>query len=93
LSQTWFPGDLDRKEENMVRLGNGCFDPKTLAIVESAFDEAWITLKTNGNSNIRANELARRILQLAMEGERDPTRLHDEALSGLMPATMWRAVS
>ena len=77
----------------MIRLGNGSLDPKTLVILETAFDEAWITLKTNGNSNIKPSELARRILHLAMEGERDPTRLHDRALSGLMPATMWRAAS
>jgi hypothetical protein len=25
-----------------------------------------------------------------MEGERDPVRLHDGALQGLVPATAWR---
>ena len=77
----------------MLGLGNGSFDPKTLVILETAFDEAWITLKSNGDGNIRPNELARRIMHLAMEGERDPVRLHDRALLGLIPATMWRAVS
>jgi len=28
-----------------------------------------------------------------MEGERDPVRLHDEALEGLIPATAWREAS
>jgi hypothetical protein len=37
------------------------FDPETLVILEIAFDEAWITLKSNGSSNIRPNEFARRI--------------------------------
>jgi hypothetical protein len=37
----------------MHRFGNGSFDPKTLMIVETAFDEAWITLRTNGHDNIR----------------------------------------
>jgi hypothetical protein len=65
----------------MRGLGSGSFDPETLVILETAFDEAWITLKSNGSSNIRPNELARRICHLAMEGERDPVRLHDRARS------------
>ena len=77
----------------MIRLGNGSLDPRTVVILEHAFDEAWITLKTSGNHNIRPNELARSILRLAMEGERDPARLHDGALAELMPAAMWRAAS
>jgi len=77
----------------MLRIGSGSFDPETLVILETAFDEAWITLKTNGSCNIRPDELARRICRLAMEGERDPVRLHDRALFGLIPATIWREVS
>jgi hypothetical protein len=33
------------------------------------------------------------VLRLAMEGERDPTRLHDGALEQLLPATNWREAS
>src|SRR5467141_2716426 len=71
----------------MLGIGSGSFDPESLVILETAFDEAWITLKSNGSSSIRPDELARRICHLAMEGERDPVRLHDRALLGLMPAT------
>jgi hypothetical protein len=74
----------------MLGIGSGSFDPETLVILETAFDEAWITLKSNGSGSIRPNELARRICHLAMEGERDPVRLHDRALGELIPATMWR---
>ena len=77
----------------MRGIGNGSFDPETLVILETAFDEAWITLKTNGSANIRPNELARRICHLAMEGERDPVRLHDWALGQLIPANDWRELS
>jgi hypothetical protein len=77
----------------MLGIGSGSFDPETLVILETAFDEAWITLKSNGSSNIRPNELARRICHLAMEGERDPVRLHDRALGELIPATIWRDLS
>ena len=77
----------------MLGIGSGSFDAKTLVILESAFDEAWITLKANGNGNIRPNELARRICHLAMEGESDPVRLHDRALGELIPANDWRELS
>jgi hypothetical protein len=66
------------------------FDPKTLVVLEAAFDEAWLTLKSIGNTSIKADELARSVLRLAMEGERDPVRLHDGALRRLVPATSWR---
>ena len=62
-------------------------------MLETAFEEAWITLKTNRIANIRPDELARLICHLAIEGERDPVRLHDRALGELIPATMWRELS
>ncbi len=42
---------------------------------------------------MKPDELARYVLRLAMEGERDPVRLHDEALEGLPPAAAWREAS
>jgi hypothetical protein len=66
------------------------FNPQTLAVLETAFDEAWLTLKAVGNTSIKPDELARSMLRLAMEGERDPVRLHDGALNGLIAATAWR---
>jgi hypothetical protein len=69
------------------------FDPQTLVVLETAFDEAWLTLKSIGNTTVKPDELARSVLRLAMEGERDPVRLHDGALEGLIPATAWREAS
>ncbi len=66
------------------------FDPQTLVVIEAAFDEAWLTLKAIGNSSIKPDELARSVLRLAMEGERDPVRLHDGAIEGLVPSPAWR---
>ena len=77
----------------MLGIGSRSFDPETLVILETAFDEAWITLKANGSAYIRRDELARRICHLAMEGERDPVQLHDRALGELIPATNWRELS
>ena len=72
---------------------NNTFDPQTLVVIETAFDEAWLTLKADGNSSIKPDELARAMLRLAMEGERDPVRLHDGAIEGLLPTPTWREAS
>jgi hypothetical protein len=61
--------------------------------LEVAFDEAWLTLKSVGNKTVKPDELARAVLRQAMEGERDPVRLQEEALNGLLPATSWREAS
>jgi len=88
LPRTYIPQDALSAIESVARMS------QPAVILETAFDEAWITLKTNGSSgNIRPDELARRICHLAMEGERDPVRLHDRALLGLIPATIWRELS
>jgi hypothetical protein len=69
---------------------NSSFDPQTLVLLESAFDEAWLTLKSIGIKTVKPDELARCVLRLATEGERDPVRLHDMALKSMIPATAWR---
>jgi len=69
---------------------NSSVDPQTLVLLEVAFDEAWLTLKSVGNKTVEPDELARAVLHLAMEGERDPVRLHDGSLDGLLPAAAWR---
>jgi hypothetical protein len=71
----------------MRNLHNSSFDPPTLVVLEAAFDEAWLTLKSIGNTTVKPDELARSVLRLATEGERDPVQLHDSALEGLIPAT------
>ena len=53
-------------------------------------DVAEVSLKSIGNTTVKPDELARSVFRLAMEGERDPERLHDGALNGLIPATTWR---
>jgi hypothetical protein len=74
----------------MLGFHSNSFDPQTLVDLETAFDEAWFTLKSIGNTTVRPNELARSVLRLAMQGERDPVRLRDEALQGVIPAAVWR---
>ena len=47
---------------------NSSFDPPTLVVLETAFNEAWLTLKSIGNTTVKPDELARSVLRLAMEG-------------------------
>ncbi len=65
----------------MSEFGNVAFDPKTLAILEGVFDEAWVSIQAQRNGNITRAVLAERILNLAVKGERNPARLLDGALS------------
>ena len=72
---------------------NSAFDPQTLVLLETAFEEAWLMLKSVGNKTVKPDELARAVLRLAAEGERDPDRLRDGSLEGLVPAASWREAS
>src|SRR5271166_4860388 len=67
----------------MSEFGNVAFDPKTLAILEGVFDEAWASIQAQRNGNTTRAALAERILNLAVKGERSPARLLDGALSRL----------
>ena len=51
----------------MRNLHNSSFDPPTLVVLEAAFDEAWLTLKSVGNTTVKPDELARSVLRLATE--------------------------
>jgi hypothetical protein len=37
---------------------NNAFDPQTLVLLETAFDEAWLTLKSMGNKTVKPDELS-----------------------------------
>ena len=65
----------------MSEFGNVAFDPKTLAILEGVFDEAWASIQAQRNGNITRAALVDRILNLAVKGERNPARLLDGALA------------
>jgi hypothetical protein len=51
---------------------NNSFDPQTLVVLETAFDEAWFTLKSNGITTVKPDELARCVLRLAMTSHPRP---------------------
>ncbi len=37
---------------------NSSFDPQTLVVLETSFDEAWLSLKSVGNTTMKPDELA-----------------------------------
>src|SRR5437879_4258523 len=65
----------------MPKFGNVPFDPETLAILEGVLDEAWASISVQRNGNITRAALAKRMLNLAVDGERTPARQFDGALA------------
>jgi hypothetical protein len=66
------------------------FDPDTISILSAALDDAWkaveadkSTFKIDGNPDGARQELARQIVEMAKQGERDRQRLIDGALARL----------
>jgi hypothetical protein len=69
---------------------HGFFNPETTKILTAAFDTARQILKTSGStlaadyqSASTRELLAKRIIEKANQGERDPLRLIDDALAHL----------
>jgi hypothetical protein len=66
------------------------FDPETVRVLASALDETWeiaradpITYKVDGDPEVARDLLAKHIVDLALQGERDRQRLIDGALERL----------
>ena len=71
-------------------LANTAFDSDTVALLSSAFDSAWDTLKKSGSPFAAEGQaaptrelLAKRIIAMGLKGERDRQRLVDGALAFL----------
>jgi hypothetical protein len=56
-------------------------DPEAVTIVSSAFHAVFAELELSNRDEIVALRLARRIIELAAQGERDPERLKAVVLS------------
>ena len=66
----------------------GVFNPEEVSSLTAVFDEAWIqggagASALNGEAQAMRESIARRIIALALRGERDPRRLREEALRDL----------
>lgn len=70
------------------------FDPETVDILVGAFDDAWHSVTSSGvdltsekKIELVRTVLARRILELALAGDRDLQRLREAALLDLAQTT------
>jgi hypothetical protein len=57
------------------------FDPETVALLRATLDEAWAALPPRQQATISRTALAEGILKCAAQGERDPDRLREAALT------------
>jgi hypothetical protein len=59
------------------------FDPESIQVLSAAYDRAMRELHDNGQPVLVQEIVAKRIIQLAARGERDPERLSETALASL----------
>ena len=57
------------------------FDLETVALLREVVEGAWASLRPGQRETTSRSLLAERILKSAARGERDPSRLHDDALA------------
>ena len=55
-------GEMPIITKRGLKSHNSSFDPQSLVVIEKAFDEAWLTLKSVGNKTVKPDELARSVL-------------------------------
>jgi hypothetical protein len=63
-------------------LQNASFGPDEIRVLVRAFDDALGTLQVDRNSLV-AEALAKKIIELAQQGERDPKRLRQHAVRSI----------
>lgn len=76
--------DLERLQEPSTLFAHANFDPGTIAALTESLDEGWNTLQSIGNTTISREALAKRLLEIARSGERNPSRLCTTALVALL---------
>jgi hypothetical protein len=66
---------------------DGVFDPEAIRILTAALNEAWKTINvtgvsfaSRGHAEAARETLAKRIIELARNGERDQRRLSEDAV-------------
>ena len=59
------------------------FGPEDFKVLSSAFEEALRELRLVDRTDPATQLVARRIIELAQQGERDPIRLRESAIKGI----------
>jgi hypothetical protein len=62
---------------------NASFDPEVITLMAVAFDKACRSLQGSGQT-VTTELVAKKIIELAQKGERDPVRMSDETLKSLL---------
>ena len=74
----WEPASMPIR---LLLQNDHAFGPEEVAILTRAFDEALSKLGLVNRDDPATRTVAKRIIELAKQGERDPIRLRDAALS------------
>jgi hypothetical protein len=61
-------------------LKEAAFDPETIHAMSEALETACQALETRNNPNIGREIIAKKIIEVALDGDCDPARLRDAAL-------------
>ena len=64
-------------------LQNQAFGPDQITLMATAFEDARTRLQLVDRTDPAAESLAKRIIELAQQGERDPIRLRERALQSI----------
>jgi hypothetical protein len=59
------------------------FEPEAIAVMTTAFEETLHTLGLVDHTGLATEIVAKKIIELAQQGERDPIRLRDRAVQSL----------
>ena len=65
---------------NSTPIQNVAFDDAATLVMGAAFDQACKSLRSFGTACTVREIIAKRIVAVATNGERDPARLHEQAL-------------
>jgi len=74
-----------RKSGHTAAIECGLFAPADLAKMRTCFDRAWNALPFESRTPANRDTIATTIMRLASRGERDPVRLSEHALKGIVP--------
>jgi hypothetical protein len=59
------------------------FEPETISTMTLAYGEVCRRLGVDDRNNPQANAVAKKVIEFAQRGERDPVRLRDSVLQAL----------
>ena len=67
---------------NIIPIQDLSFDDEAARAMGAAFDQACVSLRHLAHADKVREIIAKRIIEAAINGERDPIRLHSQALMG-----------